>query len=86
LAAAPLKGPAEPAPRKLSYKEQRELDALPALIEALEAEQKEIGERLASATLYTDEPQRAPQLQVRFEAIESELMQALERWEGLGSR
>ena len=34
------------APRrstKLSYKEQRELDALPARIEALEAEQKQIG-------------------------------------------
>jgi ABC transport system ATP-binding/permease protein len=75
-----------PAPRKLSYKEQRELDALPALIEALEAEQKEIGERLASNTLYTDEPQRVPALQARFEAIESELMQALERWEGLGAR
>jgi ABC transport system ATP-binding/permease protein len=74
------------APRKLSYKEQRELDALPALIESLEAEQKEIGERLASTTLYTDEPQRVPELQSRFEAIESELMQALERWEGLGSR
>jgi ABC transport system ATP-binding/permease protein len=75
-----------PAPRKLSYKEQRELDALPALIEALEAEQKEIGDLLASNTLYTDEPQRVPALQARFEAIESELMQALERWEGLGAR
>jgi ABC transport system ATP-binding/permease protein len=75
-----------PAPRKLSYKEQRELDALPALIEALEAEQKEIGNLLASTTLYTDEPQRIPSLQARFESIESELMQALERWEGLGSR
>jgi ABC transport system ATP-binding/permease protein len=75
-----------PAPRKLSYKEQRELDALPALIEALEAEQKEIGDLLASTTLYTDEPQRIPALQARFESIESELMQALERWEGLGSR
>jgi ABC transport system ATP-binding/permease protein len=86
-AAAPTKGTAnQAAPRKLSNREQRELDALPALIESLEAEQKEIGERLASTTLYTDEPQRVPELQARFEAIEAELMTALERWETLGSR
>ena len=86
-AAAPTRGTAnQAAPRKLSNKEQRELDALPALVDALEAEQKAIGERLASTVLYTEEPQRVPQLQARFEAIESDLMQALARWEHLGSR
>ena len=41
--------PAAPAkPRKLSYKEQRELDALPARIEALELEQKELAALLAA--------------------------------------
>ncbi len=77
------------APRaagKLSYKEQRELDALPARIEALEAEQKAIHDRLASSELYAKEPQAVPALQARNEAIEAELMDALERWEALGSR
>jgi ABC transport system ATP-binding/permease protein len=71
---------------KLSFKEQRELDALPARIEALEAEQRTLNERLASPTLYTDEPGRVPELHARSLAIEEELTAALERWEVLGSR
>ena len=77
---------AAPARTKLSYKEQRELDALPGRIEALEAEQKSLAEQLASADLYLKEPQRVPALQARHEAIETELLEALERWELLGSR
>ena len=75
-----------PAKAKLSYKEQRELDALPARIEALEAEQKTLHERLASPTLYTESPGRAGELHARSEAIDTELTQALERWEVLGAR
>ena len=71
---------------KLSYKEQRELDALPARIEALEAEQARIAAQLASADLYQREPQQVPVLQARHEAIEIELMEALETWERLGAR
>ncbi|MBL8316961.1 MAG: ATP-binding cassette domain-containing protein [Burkholderiaceae bacterium] len=71
---------------KLSYKEQRELESLPALITALEAEQKAIGERLASSTLYTEEPQRVGELQDRYAQIDDELLQALERWEALDAR
>ncbi len=71
---------------KLSYKEQRELDALPARIEALEAEQKAIGERLAGAELYTREPERVAELNARYAQIEGELASALERWEALEGR
>ncbi len=74
------------SPRKLSFKEQRELEDLPARIDALEAEQRELHDRLASSTLYTQAPQQVPQLQARSEAIEAELTKALERWEHLGSR
>ena len=64
--------PSRPAPRtKLSFKEQRELDELPARIEALEEEQKEIAERLAGAELYTSEPQRVAELQARVEVRRS---------------
>ena len=81
-------GGAKPAPArtKLSYKEQRELDALPARIEALEAEQKSLQEQLASPTLYAEDASRAGELHVRHETIENELTAALERWELLGSR
>lgn len=84
----PVAAPAPAAAKtgKLSYKEQRELDALPARIEALEAEQARIAEQLASADLYQREPQQVPVLQARHEAIEAELMEALERWELLGAR
>jgi len=82
----PAAAPSAPARTKLSYKEQRELDALPARIEALEAEQKALADRLASSELYAREPEHVPALHARFEAIEAELMQALERWEALASR
>ncbi len=74
------------AASKLSYKEQRELDALPGRIEALEAEQADIATRLASTELYTQQPQQVPALQARHAAIETELLAALERWEVLGAR
>jgi ATP-binding cassette subfamily F protein uup len=83
-AAAPARS--EPAKTKLSYKEQRELDGLPARIEALEAEQATIAATLAGTDVYTKEPQRVAVLQARHEAIETELLQALERWETLGAR
>ncbi len=74
-----------PARKKLSYREQRELDALPGLIEALEQEQKAIHEELADGSLYSSDPGRAQRLAERNAQIDDELMDALERWEALGS-
>ncbi|WP_101046647.1 ATP-binding cassette domain-containing protein [Macromonas nakdongensis] len=75
-----------PAPRrKLSYKEQRELDALPQQIAALEAEQQAIDAALADGSLYSTDPARAAQLSGRHGEIEEALMAALERWEALGT-
>jgi ATP-binding cassette subfamily F protein uup len=71
--------------RKLSFKEQRELDTLPELIAALEAEQKEIAELLADGSLYAIDNARALKLATRSAQIDDELMTALERWEILGS-
>ena len=75
--------PSPPAARKLSYKEQRELDALPDRIEALEAEQRTIGAQLEDPSLYTRDPQGAADLSRRHAQIEEDLMSALERWEVL---
>jgi ATP-binding cassette subfamily F protein uup len=85
LPAAPA-GKAVSAKRKLSYKEQRELDALPDRIEALEIEQKELAALLASAELYAEDPVRAEAAQRRHAQIDDELLAALERWEALGTR
>ena len=76
-----------PAPRaKLSYREQRELEALPALVESLEAEQKMLGERLADPSAWRGDPGEARAMNERFAAIEVELLAALERWESLEAR
>lgn len=77
--------PATTAPRrKLSYKEQRELDALPQRIAALEAEQALVNKALDGGQLYATDPARAAQLAARHAEIEDEWMTALERWEALG--
>jgi ABC transport system ATP-binding/permease protein len=74
-----------PAKKKLSYKEQRELDALPGLIESLEQEQKAIHDELADGSLYAFDAERAQRLSERTAQIDDELLAALERWELLGS-
>ena len=78
--------PAAPKPRKLSYKEQRELDELPGRIEALEAEQAKLAALLADADAYTRDPKGLAAAQVRIAKIDDELLGALERWELLGQR
>ena len=79
--------PAAPAnkARKLSYKEQRELEALPGRIAALEAEQASLNAMLADGALYASDNAKALQLAQRNAAIDGELLQALERWEHLGA-
>ncbi len=87
VVATPLPTPAA-APavktRKLSFKEQRELDGLPAAIAALEAEQKSITEALADGSLFAKDNAKALALTTRAAQIDEELMTALERWETLG--
>jgi ABC transport system ATP-binding/permease protein len=73
------------AKRKLSYKEQRELDELPSRIEALEAEQKRLSEQLAGTALYAESPQRVAEVHARHGQIDEELMALLERWEALSA-
>jgi ATP-binding cassette subfamily F protein uup len=70
--------------KKLSYKEQRELESLPGLIEALEQEQKAIQGELADGSLYRTDGARAARLAERSTQIDDALIAALERWEHLG--
>jgi len=71
------------APTKLSYKDQRELDALPAKIAALEAEQKTLTAKLEDPALYANDPQAAQGFATRLAQIDDELLALLERWEAL---
>jgi len=93
--AAPAPTPAAPPPpaaapavkkAKLSYKEQRELDGLPARIEALETEQKTLSELLAGTEIYAGDAAKLAAAQARFAALDDELLAALTRWEELGAR
>ena len=69
--------------RKLSYKEQRELEALPAQIETLEREQAEIERSLADGKLYASDPPRAAQLATRLVEVEEQWLSAMERLQAL---
>lgn len=82
--AAPTTEPARPGKRKLSYKEQREWEALPGQIDALEQEQKSIDQVLGTGEIYASDPPRAAALAARAAEVEEQLMQALMRWEELG--
>ena len=82
--AAPVTAVPAAKVRKLSYKEQRELEALPQRIADLEAEQASINTHLADGTLYASDNAKAMQLAQRNTAIDTELLEALERWEALG--
>jgi ABC transport system ATP-binding/permease protein len=91
--AAPAAPAASPTPddaaarpkKKLSYKEQRELDGLPDHIAALEKEQAALREELADGTLYRSNAARAALLGERDAKIDEELLIAIERWSALSS-
>jgi ATP-binding cassette subfamily F protein uup len=72
-------------PRRLSYKDQRELELLPARIEALEAERARLQLRIADPKLFSADPQQAALALQRLQALESELEAAYARWDALES-
>ena len=82
--AAPAESVASPK-KKLSYKEQRELETLPAQIAALEAEQKQIQEVLANGNLFSTDNAKAVAMHQRDAEIDEALMEALERWTALSA-
>ena len=82
----PEAAPKPSATKKLSFKEQREYDALPGLIEQLETEQSDLNQLLADGSLYVSDPSGASAKAARILQIDDELLAALERWELLGQR
>jgi ATP-binding cassette subfamily F protein uup len=68
------------AKKKLSYKEQRELESLPAQIEALEAEQRQLTERMSGADYHKCAPEDMRRDGERAVEIETLLAERMERW------
>jgi len=75
--------PQKERPRKLSYKEERELLTLPERIEELELEQQQLHDRLADPELYKNAGAEVATINARLEALEAELLAAYGRWEEL---
>lgn len=79
------KQPISPKAKKLSFNEVRELEVLPAKIEALEKEQEALHALMAAPDYYKHGKQEIIENQQRLEQIDKELIEAYERWEHLDS-
>ncbi len=77
-ARAPVEAPAKKV--KLSYKDQRELDQLPAEIEALETEQTELNAKLADGSWFVQDAAAATKASERLAEIDELLLEKLDRW------
>jgi ATP-binding cassette subfamily F protein uup len=86
-AKAPAAGAAaKPAGKKLSYREQREFDELPARIEALEAEQRDLAAAVADPLFYKKGADAIAASLARQEKIAAELAVMYARWDALDAR
>jgi ATP-binding cassette subfamily F protein uup len=66
--------------RKLSYKEQRELDGLPERVEALERQQQALEERISAPDFYQGDRAGVESALTELAEVQSELERVLERW------
>ncbi len=72
-----------PARKKLSYKDQRELEQLPARIEQLEADLDAVQTRMSDPDFYKGEPADISAAQARQSELEQQLEVAFSRWDEL---
>ncbi len=71
------------AGKKQSYKDQRELETLPAKIEALETEMAALQATMNAASFYQQDKAAINAAQLRWQQLQTELQQAYERWQKL---
>ncbi|MGA0039686.1 MAG: ATP-binding cassette domain-containing protein [Pirellulales bacterium] len=79
-------GPASSPRKKLSYKDQRELEQLPGRIEHLEAEVSGLHARVGDPTFYQQPADAIAALQRQLKQLEADLAAAYDRWETLESQ
>ncbi len=70
----------KPSAGKLSYKDQRELDGLPAVMEKLGKEAAKLEAELADPKIYSGDPKIAADLAAKLESVRQNLETAEERW------
>ncbi len=75
--------PRRPKRARLGFAQQRELEALPGRIEALEAEQTQLSERLAQPEIYRRDASEPSRVHARLAELASELEAAYARWAAL---
>lgn len=68
-------------PRVMTFKEKKELETLPLLIESLETELAGLNQSLADPELYKQAGSRIPEIKTRISEIEKEISEAYKRWE-----
>jgi ATP-binding cassette subfamily F protein uup len=85
-ASAEPPSPADPGRRRLSYMEQRELERLPARIEALEAEQQRLDAEVAAPGFYKEAADAIREKLARLDQLQGELLASYARWDELDSR
>ena len=73
------------APRKLTFRENRELEGIPPQIESLELEHGKIFKDLSDPAFYKRESAEIASAKERLESLETELEKAYQRWEALES-
>ncbi len=83
---APVRDAAAPAKKKLSFKEQRELDALPPRIEELEGRQRAMHEAMSDGSFYKKPAPEIARLKAELAQVEADLSAAMARWEELEAR
>jgi len=76
----------DPARRKLAYHEQRELEALPGRIDALENEERLLQSRIAAPEFYKESGTAIAAALARVETLRTELHTLYARWEELDAR
>ena len=74
---------ADDRPRKLSFKERRELETLPATIETLEAAVRELHASMADPAFFRQEKGVIAEANARLATLENQLAEAYDRWESL---
>jgi ATP-binding cassette subfamily F protein uup len=75
--------PARPTKRKLSYKEQRELDELPEQIAELESQQSALHDQMAAPDFFKQPPDAIAKANADLESLADQLKTAYTRWETL---
>jgi len=79
----PQPKPVNKRPRKLTFNERRELEELPERIEALEAEQAGLYDRMGDPAFYRRSGEQIAEAKARLETVGAELKKVYIRWEAL---